>query len=107
MSDRDATIQAFLEKAGWEKATRQPLAGDASFRKYERIALGDAKAVLMDAPPPQEDVRPFIRIAQHLTGLGYSAPQILAQDEESGLLLLEDLGDGTYTKLLTQNGADE
>lgn len=107
MSDRDATIQAFLEKAGWGQATRRPLAGDASFRKYERVAQGDDNAVLMDAPPPHEDVRPFIRIAQHLTRMGYSAPKILAQDEEAGLLLLEDLGDGTYTQLLTQEGGDE
>jgi aminoglycoside/choline kinase family phosphotransferase len=107
MTDRAATIQAFLDKAGWGKASRRPLAGDASFRKYERLSQGEEKAVLMDAPPPQEDVRPFIRIATHLTGMGYSAPKILAQDEEAGLLLLEDLGDGTFTRLLASGERDE
>jgi hypothetical protein len=55
----------------------------------------------MDAPPPQEDVRPFVRITQHLQGLGYSVPTILAEDADAGLLLLEDLGDATYTRALT------
>jgi N-acetylmuramate 1-kinase len=61
---------------------------------------------MMDAPPPKEDVRPFVRIARHLAALGLSAPRLLAADEENGLLLLEDLGDGTYTRLLA-DGHDE
>ena len=61
----------------------------------------------MDAPPPQEDVRPFVRIARHLRSLGLSAPEILAEDTGDGFLLLEDLGDATYTRLLTEPGADE
>ncbi len=60
----------------------------------------------MDAPPPHEDVRPFIVVARHLLKLGLSAPRILALDETAGLLLLEDLGDDTYTSLLAA-GADE
>lgn len=56
--------------------------------------------VLMDAPPPQEDVRPFIAIARHLSALGYSAPLIEAEDAEAGILLLEDLGDSTYSRVL-------
>jgi hypothetical protein len=60
----------------------------------------------MDAPPPQEDVRPFVRIAELLHNLGYSAPRIFAADVSQGLLLLEDLGDDTYTTLL-RAGHDE
>ena len=60
----------------------------------------------MDAPPPQEDVRPFVRIAEHLVSLGLSAPRLLAKDETSGFLVLEDFGDGTYTRLL-EEGHDE
>src|SRR5262249_3653018 len=63
-------------------------------------------AVLMDAPPPHEDVRPWIAIARHLHGLGFSVPAILAEDIAHGLLLIEDLGDDTYTRLLAR-GADE
>jgi aminoglycoside/choline kinase family phosphotransferase len=54
----------------------------------------------MDAPPPQEDVRPFMARARLLCELGFSAPRILAADEAAGLLLLEDFGDDTYTRLI-------
>jgi len=103
---RQALITAFLDGAGWGTANRSKLAGDASFRHYDRIELGTNRAVLMDAPPPKEDVRPFVTIARHLARLGYSAPALLAVDEANGLLLLEDLGDDTYTKLLA-GGHDE
>lgn len=106
MSERPALIAGFLKKAGWGDATRRLLAADASFRKYERLAGPKGRAVLMDAPPPQEDVRPFIKVATHLTSLGYSPPRLLAEDVAAGLLLLEDLGDDTFTRLLA-NGADE
>jgi aminoglycoside/choline kinase family phosphotransferase len=106
MTDRAATIAAFLERAGWGTAHRRVLAGDASFRRYDRLDRGSERAVLMDAPPPQEDVRPFLAVAAILHRLGLSAPRILARDEAAGLLLLEDLGDGTYTRLLAGN-ADE
>jgi aminoglycoside/choline kinase family phosphotransferase len=82
------------------------LAGDASFRKYYRLAGPGGRAVLMDAPPPQEDVRPFVKIARHLDRMGFSAPRILAEDPAAGFLLLDDLGDHTYTRLLA-TGADE
>jgi aminoglycoside/choline kinase family phosphotransferase len=99
-TERESLIQAFLAKAGWGAAKRGRLAGDASFRHYDRLMLDGGMAVLMDAPPPKEDVRPFVRIARHLKELGLSAPDLLAVDEENGLLLLEDLGDATYTRLL-------
>lgn len=99
--DRNAAIYAFLAAHGWGDATRAPLAGDASFRRYERVSRNCGEhVVLMDAPPPQEDVRPFVIIARHLVSLGLSAPQILAADAALGFLLLEDLGDNTYTRLL-------
>lgn len=101
---RNGLIAEFLAKAGWGDAERGRLAGDASFRHYDRLRRGDQRAVLMDAPPPQEDVRPFIRIAEHLRALGLSAPALLAADRENGLLLLEDLGDATYTRLLADGG---
>ena len=106
MTEREAQIAEFLRRAGWGPAQRRILAADASFRRYDRMELAHKTAVLMDAPPPKEDVRPFIRIARHLTGLGYSAPRIYAEDSEHGLLLLEDLGDATFTRLLAA-GADE
>jgi aminoglycoside/choline kinase family phosphotransferase len=53
-----------------------------------------------------EDTRPFIRVARHLRALGLSAPALLAVDESRGFLLLEDLGDRTFTSELNA-GADE
>lgn len=98
--ERRPAIDAFLAAAGWPGAEPRPLADDASFRSYYRLNGGERCAVLMDAPPDKEDVRPFVRIARHLHVLGLSAPAILAEDERAGLLLLEDFGDDTYTRLL-------
>ena len=106
MADRNNQIAEFLYEAGWGGAGRAILAADASFRRYDRISDGDRRAVLMDAPPPMEDVRPFLMLARHLGGLGYSAPRILAEDSTAGFLLLEDLGDATFTRLLA-SGTDE
>ncbi len=88
-TDRQALIETFLDKAGWRGAKRWRLAGDASFRKYDRVEKNGRRAVVMDAPPPQEDVRPFVSIARHLHTRGFSVPEILAEDPETGLLLLE------------------
>ena len=101
MTDRAHLITAFLTRAGWGTAKRAPLAGDASNRRYERLSLNGDPAVLMDAPPEKgEDIRPFTRVARHLTALGLSAPEILAEDTTRGFLLLEDLGDGLYARLM-------
>ena len=83
----------FLARHGWTDAQILPLAGDASFRRYFRIHAGERRAVLMDAPPPHEDPRPFVRIANWLQEIGLVAPRVLAADLEQGLLLLDDLGD--------------
>ncbi|MFQ5954589.1 MAG: aminoglycoside phosphotransferase family protein [Kiloniellales bacterium] len=118
MADRAATIDRFLERAGWADARRQLLAGDASFRRYHRLMRGGRRVVLMDAPAPperlrragaplpKEEVRRFVTVARLLRRLGFSAPEVLAEDPTHGLLLLEDLGDDTYTRLLA-DGADE
>lgn len=103
---RASALENFLRAEGWARAERSLLAGDASFRRYDRLIAKDRRAVLMDAPPPQENVGPFIEVAQLLTGLGFSAPKIFAADRALGFLLLEDLGDDTYTRLL-QRGAEE
>jgi N-acetylmuramate 1-kinase len=82
----------FLASCGWGGAEILPLAGDASFRRYFRVVHGERSAVLMDAPPPHEDPRPFIAVAEWLIGRGLSAPDILARDLDKGLLLLGDFG---------------
>lgn len=101
---------ALLSRAGWFTARAEPLAGDASPRRYERLHHREtgATAVLMDAPARAgEDVRPFARIARHLHGLGLSAPRVLAEDAQAGYLLLEDLGDALFARLLETEPGQE
>lgn len=101
MADRSAELTAFLSRHGWGRAERRYLAGDASDRRYERLRLGSATAVLMDNPPGgADDPLAFSAMARHLRGLGLSAPAILAEDLDRGLLLLEDLGDDIFARLL-------
>src|SRR3546814_6052621 len=65
-SDVCSSDLAFLAAHGWGDAQILPLAGDASFRRYFRVVDGERRAVLMDAPPPHEDPRPFIAVAEFL-----------------------------------------
>jgi len=103
-SERSALRAAFADRAGWGDAEERLLAGDASFRKYYRLTRPGGSAVVMDAPAPQEDVRPFVRIARHLLGMKLSAPEIFAEDVVNGFLLLEDLGDDTFARVLAAGG---
>ncbi len=97
----------FLASCGWEGAEILPLAGDASFRRYFRVVHGDRSAVLMDAPPPHEDVRPFVAVAEWLGQAGLTAPEILARDVERGLLLLGDFGDWRLREFLDDDPTRE
>jgi len=84
----------------------QPASSDASFRRYFRVATSDgATYIAMDAPPPQEDVRPFIHVAGVFGQTGASVPHIVAQDVERGFLLLSDLGTTTYLNQLNADSA--
>jgi aminoglycoside/choline kinase family phosphotransferase len=93
----------FLASCGWPGAQILPLAGDASFRRYFRVVAGDRTAVLMDAPPPHEDPRPFVAVAEWLASVGLSAPEILARDMDKGLLLLADFGDWRLREFLDED----
>jgi N-acetylmuramate 1-kinase len=104
--DRTAAMADFLASEGWGGVVPRMLAGDASFRRYYRLADDARRVVLMDAPPPLEDVRPYVAAAEMLRDLGLSAPEIYAEDRERGFLLIEDFGDDLYTRLLG-SGADE
>lgn len=97
----------FLAAAGWAGARIEPLAGDASFRRYFRVVGPQGTAVLMDAPPPYEDPRPFVRVAEYLSSVGLSAPDILARDLDQGLLLLGDFGDWRLREILDDEPSRE
>jgi len=81
----------------------RPASSDASFRRYFRVSCPgrvSASLVLMDAPPPLEDVRPFVHVAGLVAQAGLHAPQVLAADVEQGFLLLTDLGQALYLDAL-------
>ena len=106
--DLPADLDSFLAAAGWGAAAVEPLAGDASFRRYFRVRRGSGEtAMLMDAPPPQEDPRPFLRAARWLDENGMRAPRILAERPERGLVLLEDFGTARMRDYLDQWPDDE
>lgn len=102
-----AAAPDFLADAGWGGAAIRPLAGDASFRRYFRVDDGNRRAVLMDAPPPHEDPRPFIAVAEYLSGIGLRAPRILHRDLGQGLLLIEDFGDARMREAVDADSAAE
>ena len=105
MPERSALISDFLRGTVWADSQRRTIAGDASNRRYERLTREDAStAILMDAPPNKgEDTRPFVQITEFLRGVGLSAPQIYAQDNTHGFLLLEDLGDDLFARIMVAN----
>ena len=100
-------LESFLETAGWAGARVKPLPGDASFRRYFRVKRFGSSAMLMDAPPPHEDTRPFLRAARWLDANGLRAPRIYADDPERGLVLLEDFGQARMRDYLDQWPDDE
>src|SRR6185503_1872210 len=115
---RSFAVRAFLDELAWTNASRVPLAGDASYRAYERVAGPpppqggrENATILMNSPariegPPvyngrsydavahrAMDVRAFVAIDIALRDAGIRAPQLFATDLAQGLLLIEDLGD--------------
>ncbi len=106
MTNRAVLAEALIAQTPWANARRAPLAGDASNRRYERLTDPDTgrTAVLMDSPPGKaEPVADFVRMANHLRSVGLSAPEIYAEDTEFGFLLLEDLGDDLFARVLQQD----
>lgn len=83
-----------------------PITGDASFRRYFRIATDAGNRIVMDAPPDRESTGPFVDIAGRLETAGVTAPRILASDRERGFLLLSDLGDRLYLDALNEDSAN-
>lgn len=106
-SDLPAGLDEFLNGAGWGGAEVAPLPGDASFRRYFRIRRGAERAMLMDAPPPHEDPRPFLHVGKWLAQNGLRAPAIYAEDAARGLVLIEDFGDDRMRDWLDEHPAGE
>jgi hypothetical protein len=132
--DRSGAMQEFLSRAGWGDAVVTPLPGDASTRRYLRLALGGRKAMLMDQPQNAEaptapsdaseearralgynalarlagaDCARFIAAAKWLNAHGLAAPEIYEADPASGFVILEDLGDALFAEVLADGGNEK
>ena len=102
MSDRKNLSDHFLARCGWADAQRCFLAGDASDRRYDRLTRHSGESVvLMDSPPGKgDDPASFVKIAEYLHSAGLSPPKIFAMDLAHGFLLIEDLGDALFARVL-------
>ncbi len=108
MPQRERLLRGWLTGiVGSSDYKLEPASGDASFRRYFRITLPDGTTrIAMDAPPENEDCRPFVAIAGHLLELGLNVPQVYASDLEQGFLLLGDLGSELYLERLATDGSE-
>jgi len=106
MAERlDRARQWVQDTLGVQSVNLQPASSDASFRRYFRFCAGDASLILMDAPPGQEDCRPYLAVAALLEKAGVHVPAVRAKDLDAGFLLLEDLGERSYLDELDEQNA--
>lgn len=106
----DEQLAILFAEQGWgavPPATLTAASSDASFRRYFRWEGGGKSFVVMDAPPPQENCKPFVDIAFLLAKSGINVPKIYAEDLERGFLLLNDLGNKTYLDVIDSQNADD
>lgn len=105
----DEQLAKLFAEQGWgtvPPATLTAASSDASFRRYFRWKGDGRSFVVMDAPPPQENCKPFVDIAFLLAKSGINVPKIYAEDLERGFLLLNDLGNKTYLDVIDGENAD-
>jgi aminoglycoside/choline kinase family phosphotransferase len=106
--DRRSQLQHWIEtRLNASLLALEPASADASFRRYFRVRAAGGSLIAMDAPPGQEDCRPFVRVARLLAAAGVHVPRIIAEDLEQGFLLLSDLGTTSYLQALNDGSADE
>ncbi|RON03460.1 aminoglycoside phosphotransferase family protein [Pseudomonas brassicacearum] len=106
----DEQLATLFAAQGWgavPPATLTAASSDASFRRYFRWEGAGRSFVVMDAPPPQENCKPFVDIAFLLAKSGINVPKIYAEDLERGFLLLNDLGNKTYLDVIDSENADD
>jgi aminoglycoside/choline kinase family phosphotransferase len=98
---RYAALKTWLAQfEGLGDSRLQPASGDASLRRYFRLTHGSASYIAMDAPPPNESCRSFVRNAGYLESMGLNGPRILGADFDDGFVLMTDLGPTQYLDAL-------
>lgn len=100
-------LRAWLDAQLGTAYTLAPASADASFRRYFRVTTAEGSRIAMDAPPPREDCRPFVKVARLMHHAGLHVPNVIAQDLEHGFLLLTDLGRTTYLAAINEANASE
>jgi len=106
----DEQLPPLFARQGWgavPPATLTAASSDASFRRYFRWEGEGRSLIVMDAPPPQENCKPFVDIAFLLAKSGINVPKIYAEDLDRGFLLLNDLGNKTYLDVINGENADD
>ncbi len=104
--DRKQQLEAWLQQVlGNATFHLTTASADASFRRYFRVHTANQTMIAMDAPPPQEDCRPFVHVAELLLTAGLNVPKVIAQELDIGFLLLSDLGDTTYLSVIDADNA--
>ncbi len=107
LDERRQRLERWLRRGlGLQGFALEPVTGDASFRRYFRLRGRAPSLIAMDAPPPREDAGRFVTAARALAGLGLHVPEIHAADLEAGFVLLEDLGEDLYSRVLDETRAD-
>lgn len=106
MQERHALLADWVGHILGEECRLEPVAGDASSRRYWRVRPNDRSYILMDVPPVVADIERFVRIAERLRALGLNTPRIYAQEPDQGLLLLADLGTRLYLDVLDRKNVD-
>ena len=104
----DTWLSAVAGQHHLQAGTLRPASADASFRRYFRVdgaAAAKGCFIIMDAPPAQEDCRPFVKIAGLMADAGLNAPRVLAWDEPLGFMLLSDLGARTMMEVIAPPAA--
>ena len=106
--DRKLQLENWLAQVLASKTfTLTTASADASFRRYFRVHAGGETLIAMEAPPPQEDCAPFVKVAKLFLDAGLNVPKVIAQDLAQGFLLLSDLGDDTYLSKLNAGNAQQ
>lgn len=108
MDSRFQQLQDWLQTvAGIHNYEIAPASADASFRRYFRVRFNTTSRIVMDAPPQQEDCRPFIHVSALMAGIGLHVPVVLRQDLQQGFLLLTDLGEQMYLPALNADTVED
>lgn len=100
-------VPRILMGTEWEDAYFTPLAKDASVRCYSRLRNAAGHTSILAQDPSHESRAAFVAMSSHLRYLGLSAPEVYAADDEAGMMLLEDLGDQLYPRVISDDPSCE